>query len=495
MGVCRCRSCCCCSRPPCSCGPCPPPGPPSPRPTCCERLRTSRSEPFTGYAETAGNVALPANDALSGLTKLLGDTNRVRVWWRDPDTWRTSTLRTTGETDLLHRGDRTLRWVYESKNVTVYPDVPVRLPTTVDLLPHELARRTLDGARPSELERLPARRVAGRDALGLRLTAGRRAGLDRPRRRVRRPGDRRAPERRAVRARRARPRPVVGVPRRDVRAAGPLGAVVRPARRREGPLRPGGRPGLGGRPVRLAGATAEARRPAGTHPAGRRDPRLRRRLRSRSHRAARDPAVEPLRRARPLRPRRAAGRAEHRPGRAARRQAAAAAARRRPSPTAPPGCWPAPSPSRRWWTRPTSSPRTDPGCGCRDPDPAADQEVRRGPGRRRHRPRRPRGRRLRLPRGQRLRQDHDRADAARAGARDQRARRAARAADAQGGALGAAPGRHAGGGPGVLPAPVGPGQPRCSSTPWAPAPGDGVARGGSTTCSSGSVSGSPATVG
>ncbi len=134
-----------------------------------ERVRSSRDEPFTGYAETAGNVALPANDALSGLAKLLSDSNRVRVWWRDPDTWRVSTLRTTGETDLVHRGDRTLRWVYESKNVTVYPDVSVRLPTTVDLLPPELARRSLAGARASELERLPARRVAGRDALGLRL--------------------------------------------------------------------------------------------------------------------------------------------------------------------------------------------------------------------------------------------------------------------------------------------------------------------------------------
>ncbi len=63
-----------------------------------------------------------------------------------------------------------MRWVYESKNVTVYPDVPIRLPTTNDLLPQELARRVLSGARPSELSRLPARRVAGRDTLGLRLT-------------------------------------------------------------------------------------------------------------------------------------------------------------------------------------------------------------------------------------------------------------------------------------------------------------------------------------
>ncbi len=135
-----------------------------------ERIRGSRAVSFSGMAETAGNVALPASDALTGVSNLLSDTNRVRVWWQDPRTWRTATLRPTGETDLVHTGDRTVRWVYESKRATTYPDVPVRLPTANDLLPHELARRVLSGARPSEVSRLPARRVAGRDALGLRLT-------------------------------------------------------------------------------------------------------------------------------------------------------------------------------------------------------------------------------------------------------------------------------------------------------------------------------------
>jgi hypothetical protein len=126
--------------------------------------------PFSGYTESAGHVALPANDALSGLSTLLGTTSRVRVWWRSPTVWRTATVRTTGETDLFHRGGRTVRWVYESKNATRYPDVRVRLPTANDLLPNELARRVLAGARPDELGRIGARRVAGRDALGLRLT-------------------------------------------------------------------------------------------------------------------------------------------------------------------------------------------------------------------------------------------------------------------------------------------------------------------------------------
>ena len=134
-----------------------------------KRIQGSRDVAFSGYVETAGSVALPKDDTLSSLSKLLGETNKVRVWWSGPTTWRVSTLRTTGETDLIHAGDRMLRWVYESKNVTLVPDVSVRLPNTADLLPNELARRVLSGARAGELGRLPARRLAGHDTLGLRL--------------------------------------------------------------------------------------------------------------------------------------------------------------------------------------------------------------------------------------------------------------------------------------------------------------------------------------
>ena len=133
------------------------------------RIRDSRDQSFSGLVETQGAVALPDNDALSGLTSLLGQDQRVRVWWQDPATWRTATLRASGETDLVHRGELMVRWVYESKTATLVRDAPARLPVTSDLLPHELARRVLSGARDRELSRLPARRVAGRDALGLRL--------------------------------------------------------------------------------------------------------------------------------------------------------------------------------------------------------------------------------------------------------------------------------------------------------------------------------------
>ena len=62
--------------------------------------------------------------------------------------------------------------VYETQRVTRVPDLPVRLPRHEDLLPPLLAERVLDGARPDELGRLPTRRVAGRLAVGIRLTPG-----------------------------------------------------------------------------------------------------------------------------------------------------------------------------------------------------------------------------------------------------------------------------------------------------------------------------------
>lgn len=138
--------------------------------TLLHRVRESRDVAFSGYVESAGSVLLPDNDVLSSLGTLLGETNRMRVWWHDPDSWRVASLRTTGETDLVHSGNRMVRWVYESKQATLLPDVPVRLPDAADLMPNELVRHAFAGVQASELSRLPARRVAGRDAPGLRLT-------------------------------------------------------------------------------------------------------------------------------------------------------------------------------------------------------------------------------------------------------------------------------------------------------------------------------------
>jgi outer membrane lipoprotein-sorting protein len=138
------------------------------------RVRAAQDVAFDGRVEVEGHVALPPQAELGSLTGLLGGRTELRVWWADPGTWRTATLRPTGETDLYHRNrsdgrGQSLRWVYESKRVTSYPDPPVRLPLAGDLLPNVLAGHVLEDARPDELTRLPDLRVAGRTALGLRL--------------------------------------------------------------------------------------------------------------------------------------------------------------------------------------------------------------------------------------------------------------------------------------------------------------------------------------
>ncbi len=139
-------------------------------PEVVARIRASQDVPYSGLVSSRGGVSLPGDAALEGVATLLGRDGDLRAWWAGPDTWRVATLRTTGETDLWHRGEVTMRWVYESRNLTVHPDAPVRLPTSVDVLPPVLAVRVLQGAHEDEVTRLPTARVAGRTAVGVRLT-------------------------------------------------------------------------------------------------------------------------------------------------------------------------------------------------------------------------------------------------------------------------------------------------------------------------------------
>src|SRR4051794_7512134 len=72
-------------------------------------VETSRDVSFSGDTESVGTVGLPANDELSSLTDLLSDTNRVRVWWRNPDVWRGAPPRPTGGADPVPPPGRGLR--------------------------------------------------------------------------------------------------------------------------------------------------------------------------------------------------------------------------------------------------------------------------------------------------------------------------------------------------------------------------------------------------
>ena len=125
---------------------------------------------LAGEVRTQGSLDVPLDSSsFGGIARLLGEHSDLRVWWRDADTWRIDRLRTTGESDIARNGGLSVRWSYEEGRARFAAYSPIRLPDDNDIVPPALAARLLDGARGDELSRLPARRVAGRSAAGLRL--------------------------------------------------------------------------------------------------------------------------------------------------------------------------------------------------------------------------------------------------------------------------------------------------------------------------------------
>ncbi|WP_229674120.1 sigma-E factor regulatory protein RseB domain-containing protein [Nakamurella endophytica] len=125
---------------------------------------------FSGYAESAGGLALPATDQLGSVADLFSSRTRMRVWWRGPADNRVDVLTPAGETDVHQDTDG--RWTWDFEADRAVRDVSaggLALPAAGDLLPTTLARRLLSEARPAELSRAGADRVAGRDALALRV--------------------------------------------------------------------------------------------------------------------------------------------------------------------------------------------------------------------------------------------------------------------------------------------------------------------------------------
>lgn len=132
-------------------------------------VRASATVGHSGYAEAVGGLGLPLTDDFTALTSLLGDRSRIRVWWRGEEDWRVDTVQTTGEAGLYRDRDGLWSWDFEQDQTIRTTDPTVRLPRVADVEPAALARRLLSEARTADVSRLPARRIAGRDAPGLRL--------------------------------------------------------------------------------------------------------------------------------------------------------------------------------------------------------------------------------------------------------------------------------------------------------------------------------------
>jgi outer membrane lipoprotein-sorting protein len=130
---------------------------------------------FSGYAESAGGLSLPVSDQLPDVANLFSDRSTMRVWWRGPTDSRVDVVTAAGETGYHRDASGLWTWQYESATATRAEPGPTRaapfaLPAAPDLLPNALGRRLVSEATAGELTRIGARRVAGRTALGLRVT-------------------------------------------------------------------------------------------------------------------------------------------------------------------------------------------------------------------------------------------------------------------------------------------------------------------------------------
>lgn len=133
------------------------------------RVRASAAVGWSGYGESRGSLVVPDVQELAGLPSLVGDTTRTRAWWRGSRDWRVDALTLAGENDVAQESSGTYTWSSADRAVTrLEGQLPVRLPTAADLVAPVLGRR-LAGTTDTKVRRLPARRVAGHDAPGLRL--------------------------------------------------------------------------------------------------------------------------------------------------------------------------------------------------------------------------------------------------------------------------------------------------------------------------------------
>ncbi len=132
-------------------------------------VRASGSVGHSGYAESVGGLDLPLTDDFTALTSLLGDRTRIRSWWRGEQDWRVDAVQTTGEAGTYRDPSGIWNWDYEQDTIVRTSEPTVRLPRVSDVEPAALARRLLSEARAADVARIPSRRVAGRDAAGLRL--------------------------------------------------------------------------------------------------------------------------------------------------------------------------------------------------------------------------------------------------------------------------------------------------------------------------------------
>jgi hypothetical protein len=135
------------------------------------RVLGSATVPYQGYVDSEGHLALPDLPQLGDVAGLLSGATSIRAWYAGPGAWRVAAIDSLGERDIYRTADGTFLWDFQRNQATLITgEVPVRLPWASDVVPPALARRLLAGAATGDrYDALPARRVAGVAATGLRM--------------------------------------------------------------------------------------------------------------------------------------------------------------------------------------------------------------------------------------------------------------------------------------------------------------------------------------
>jgi hypothetical protein len=135
-----------------------------------QRIVASTAQPFSGYAQSSAALGLPTLPDLADVTGLLSGTTDMRAWYAAPNSHRVDVITGFGERDYYQTPKAEYVWDYGANLLSeLIGTAPIRLPQGEDLLPPELAWRILQVDPTDAVSGLPARRIAGVDAAGLRL--------------------------------------------------------------------------------------------------------------------------------------------------------------------------------------------------------------------------------------------------------------------------------------------------------------------------------------
>jgi hypothetical protein len=136
--------------------------------TLLARVRASDTIPYTGLASATGQLAVPDLGVGADVTDLISRTNRLRVWWASPTSYRVDRVTAIAESDVYQQFDGVWQWDSDKRLaqfLTTTPQIP--LPGPQDALPGNLGRRLLEQAPASQVTSIDARWIAGRKTLGL----------------------------------------------------------------------------------------------------------------------------------------------------------------------------------------------------------------------------------------------------------------------------------------------------------------------------------------